>query len=161
MHAARIEPDAIDGHSEDPCIFFDREAGKWRLLTSGFVKNNIAARMYESDTWNGKFTPVPPPIAAKSTGPSIQKIGERYYALMGGHGNLRVHSYPDLKELGELNLNLQPHWTAPAGRIWASVVPLPDGYPYRYVLLTMDRPNFTGVRGANWSYGALYFYGAY
>ena len=24
----------------------------------------------------------------------------------------------------------------------------------------MDRPNFPGIKGANWSYGALYFYGA-
>ena len=79
---------------------------------------------------------------------------------MGGQGNLRVHSYPDLKLLGELNLDLQPHWPKPAGRVWASVVPLPEGYPYRYVLLTMDRPNFPGVQGANWSYGALYYYGA-
>ncbi|GAB6012257.1 glycoside hydrolase family protein [Viscerimonas tarda] len=161
MHAARVEPESIDGHSEDPCIFYDKEAGKWRLLTSGFVQNNIAARMYESDTWNGKFTPVALPILANSTGTSIQKIGSKHYALMGGHGNLRVHSYPDLKELGELNLSLQPHWPKPAGRIWASVVPLPDGYPYKYVLLTMDRPNFPSVKGPNWSYGALYFYGAY
>jgi hypothetical protein len=25
----------------------------------------------------------------------------------------------------------------------------------------MDRPNYPGVQGANWSYGALYFYEAY
>jgi hypothetical protein len=160
MHAARIEPDAMEGHNEDPCIFYDSEAKKWRLLTSAFVNKNITSRTYESDTWNGKFTPVALPITANSTGTSIQKIGDRYYAFMGGHGALRVHSYPGLEELGELNLSLQPHWPAPAGRIWASVAPLPEGYPYRYVLLTMDRPNFPGVTGANWSYGALYFYGA-
>ena len=90
----------------------------------------------------------------------MQQIGGKYYAFMGGKGHLRIHSYPDLQELGELKLNLQPHWPNPAGRIWASVVPLPEGYPYRYVLLTMDRPNFPQVKGANWSYGALYFYGA-
>ncbi len=160
MKAARIEPENIDGHNEDPCIFYDDCAKKWRLLTSAFVENNITSRTYESDTWNGKFTPVAPPIETNSTGTSIQKIGNMHYALMGGHGELRVHSYPDLEETGELNLNLQPHWPKPAGRIWASVIPLPEGYPYRYVLLTMDRPNFPKVKGANWSYGALYFYGA-
>ncbi|KAA6351792.1 hypothetical protein EZS27_000917 [termite gut metagenome] len=160
MKASRVEPECIDGHNEDPCIFYDREAGKWRLLTSAFVNKNITSRTYESDTWNGKFQPVANPIEINSTGTSIQKIGNKYYALMGGNGNLRVHSYPDLAELGELNLSLQPHWPKPAGRIWASVTPLPEGYPYRYVLLTMDRPNFPGVAGPNWSYGALYFYGA-
>ena len=27
--------------------------------------------------------------------------------------------------------------------------------------LMMDRPNFPGVKGANWSYGALYLFGAH
>jgi hypothetical protein len=80
---------------------------------------------------------------------------------MGGRDeNLRIHSCPDLNFLGYLNLDLQPHWPKPAGRIWAQVVPLPEGYPYRYVLLTMDRPNFPGITRPTWSYGALYFYGA-
>jgi hypothetical protein len=160
MKAKRMEPEMLEGKNEDPCIFFDSDAGKWRLLTSAFVSGNITAQMYESDTWNGKYTIITQPIEQNSTGTSIQKIGSQHYALMGGNGNLRVHSSPDLKELGELKLNLQPHWPKPAGRVWASIVPLPEGYPYRYVLLTMDRPNFTGVKGANWSYGALYFYGA-
>lgn len=160
MTARRVEPENIDGHNEDPCIFFDEEAGKWRLLTSAFVNGHITSRTFESDRWDGKFNIVAPPIETNSTGTSIQRIGAKYYALMGGHGNLRVHSYPDLKELGELKLKLQPHWPKPAGRVWASVVPLPAGYPYRYVLLTMDRPNFPGIKVNNWSYGALYFYGA-
>lgn len=160
MRAKRVEPELMEGHNEDPCIFFDPDVKKWRLLTSSFTDGDIVSRTYESDTWNGKFTPLAMPIKMNSTGTSIQKIGNRYYALMGGRENLRVHSYPDLALLGELNLKLQPHWPDYAGRVWASVVPLPEGYPYRYVLLTMDRPNFPRVKGANWSYGALYFYGA-
>jgi hypothetical protein len=160
MKARRIEPEMLEGKNEDPCIFYDAGADKWRLFTSAFVSGNITARMYESDTWNGKFTVITQPIEQNSTGTSIQKFDGKYYALMGGKGNLRVHSYPDLKELGELKLNLQPHFPQPAGRIWASVVPLPEGYPYRYILLTMDRPNFPKVKGASWSYGALYFYGS-
>jgi hypothetical protein len=160
MKTQQIKTDHIDGHNEDPCIYYDKEAGKWRLLTSIFSGGHITSRMLESDTWDGKFTPLTEPIETNSTGTSLQKIGDKYYALMGGHGNLRIHSYPDLKELGELKLNLQPHWPKPAGRIWASVVPLPEGYPYRYVLLTMDRLGFPGVTGRHWSYGAVYFYGA-
>ena len=160
MHASRVEPESLEGYNEDPCIFYDENVKKWRLLTSAFVQGNIAARMYESDAWNGKFSVITHPIESNSTGTSLQKIGEKVYAFMGGKDNLRIHSYPGLEELGELKLNLQPHWPKPAGRIWASLVPLSEGYPYRYVLLTMDRPNFTGVKGNNWSYGALYFYGA-
>lgn len=160
MKAVRVEPSSVDGHNEDPCIFFDEEAGKWRLLTSAFVDGTITSRTFESDAWDGKFSIVAPPIKMNSTGTSIQRIGSKYYALMGGLGNLRIHSYPDLKEIGELDLKLQPHWPKPAGRVWASVVPLPEGYPYRYVLLTMDRPNFPGIKVNSWSYGALYFYGA-
>jgi hypothetical protein len=160
MKAKRIDTASVAGHNEDPCIFYDKRVKKWRLLTSAFVNRTITSRTFESAAWDGKFTPVAPPISMNSTGTSIQKIGKQYYAFMGGLGNLRVHSYPDLKVLGELNLDLQPHWPKPAARVWASIVPLPDGFPYRYVLLTMDRPNFPGIKGANWSYGALYFYGA-
>lgn len=160
MKAALVNPDFIDGHNEDPCVFYDENVQKWRLLTSAFEHGTITSRTFESDEWNGKFSIVAPPIKLNSTGTSFQRIGNTYYALMGGLGNLRIHTYPDLKELGELKLKLQPHWPKPAGRIWASVVPLPAGYPYRYILLTMDRPNFPGINVANWSYGALYFYGA-
>ena len=160
MQAARIEPDKMDGRNEDPCIFYDANTKKWKLLTSAFVNNTITSRTYESDTWDGKFVPVALPISLNSTGTSVQKIGNTYYAFMGGLGNLRVHTFPDLELLGELNLNLQPHWPKPAGRVWASIAPLPQGFPYRYVLLTMDRPNFPGITVPTWSYGALYFYGA-
>ncbi len=161
MKAALVDTSYIDGHNEDPCIFYDEIVGKWKLLTSAFVHGTITSRTFESDEWNGKFKIVAPPIKINSTGTSIQRIGNKHYALMGGEGgNLRIHNYPGLEELGELKLDLQPHWPQPAGRVWASVVPLPEGYPYRYVLLTMDRPNFPGITVKSWSYGALYFYGA-
>ncbi len=160
MKASLADPSSIAGHNEDPCIFYDSTAGKWRLLTSAFVNGDITSRTFESDAWDGTFVPVAPPIKTNSTGTSIQRIGSEYYALMGGHGNLRIHAYPGLEYVADLNLDLQPHWPMPAGRVWASVAPLPEGYPYRYVLLTMDRPNFPGITGPNWSYGALYLYGA-
>ena len=101
-----------------------------------------------------------PPIGANATGTTLSRIGSKVYALMGGHGNLRAHAYPSLAELGEISMDLQPHWPKPAGRIWAGIVPLPEGYPHRYVLLTMDRANFPEIKPPTWSYGALYLYGA-
>jgi hypothetical protein len=161
MKAELITNNKLPGHHEDPCIFYDANVGKWRLLTSSFIHNQIEARMFESDVWDGVFTEIAPAVLRNSTGTVIQKIGNTYYCLMGGAGeNLRIHSYPDLEFLGFLNLDLQPHWPKPAARIWAQIVPLPEGYPHRYVLLTMDRPNFPDIKGPTWSYGAMYFYGA-
>ncbi|MDR3261269.1 MAG: hypothetical protein LBT78_05480 [Tannerella sp.] len=162
MQAKLITNDKLAGHHEDPHIFYDASVKKWRLLTATFVPTvGISSMMFESDKWDGKFKEIQPPIALNSTGTTIQEIGGRHYVFMGGaNSNLRIHSYPDLKFLGELKLDLQPHWPKPAGRIWANVVPLPEGYPYRYVLLTMDRANFPGITKPTWSYGALYYYGA-
>lgn len=159
MKARKVETTHVKHHNEDPCIFYDTDVKKWRLLTSVFM-NGIVSGTFESDSWDGVFTPVTEPIKMNSTGTSMQRIDGKVYAFMGGLGELRCHSYPDLKLVGELNLDLQPHWPKPAQRVWASLVPLPDGYPYKYVLLTMDRPNFPGTPSPNWSYGALYFYGA-
>lgn len=45
--------------------------------------------------------------------------------------------------------------------VWPNIVPLPAGYPARYMALMMDRANFPGVQGDTWSYGAMYIYWAY
>ena len=42
----------------------------------------------------------------------------------------------------------------------SSFAEMPDGSPYRYILLTMDRQNFPGMPKPNWTYGAMYLYGA-
>lgn len=171
MNAYRAEPENIPGHNEDPSLYYDNNAKKYRLLTSKFVENNIVCALYESDKWDGDFTEIARLKDTNSTGTSICEIGGKPYCLMGGNGlsnnseqkysqNLRVHSYPDLKYLGDLNLNFPPHAPKPPKRIWADIVTLPEGYPYKYVLLTMDRANFPNVKGANWSYGALYLFGA-
>ena len=36
---------------------------------------------------------------------------------------------------------------------------LPDGYPFRYLMIAMDRKNFPGMPDPNWTYGSIYFYG--
>ncbi|HRR35168.1 MAG TPA: hypothetical protein P5026_13785 [Kiritimatiellia bacterium] len=164
MRAALIPNTQLAGRHEDPSIFYDKSAGKWRLLTSTFTQingqGNITASLHEADTWDGAFTTITPPIGANATGTTLARMGNTVYALMGGHGNLRAHAYPSLAELGEIRMDFQPHWPKPAGRVWADIVPLPEGYPHRYVLLTMDRANFPEVKPPTWSYGALYLYGA-
>ncbi len=34
-------------------------------------------------------------------------------------------------------------------------------YPFNYVALMMDRFNYPGMQGPNWTYGALYLYHGY
>lgn len=98
-------------------------------MTSVFANNSIVSGTFESDSWNGKFTPVATPIKMNSTGTSMQKIGGKYYAFMGGLGNLRCHSYPDLNYLGDLNLDLQPHWPKPANVYGLVLSPFPKDSP--------------------------------
>jgi len=46
-------------------------------------------------------------------------------------------------------------------RVWPNVIPLPEGYPARYIAVMMDRLNFPGMKGGNWTYGAMYLYHAH
>ena len=65
---------------------------------------------------------------------------------------------PDLADAGTLDMDLPP-WDETSGtRVWPNVVQLPDGHPFRYVALMMDRFNYPELKGPNWTYGALYLY---
>ncbi|BCM94315.1 hypothetical protein IAD21_06220 [Abditibacteriota bacterium] len=150
----------IAGQHEDPCGFYDADAKKWRLLTTDL--NRFQARLFESNNWDGPYTPIAGPVAHNSTGTLIQKIGGKRYIFSGSSENaIFVYSYPELKELGKLKMDLPPFGPKGNARVWPNVFALPVGYPARYMALMMDRPNFPGVAGANWSYGALYLYSAY
>jgi hypothetical protein len=153
--------EGIEGMHEDPCILYDAEAKKWRLATC-CMNGPFHTRLYESDAWEGPFTPLAGPTEHDSTGVLIQKIGGRRYVFSGnGAGPMLIYSYPDLKYLGPLKLDLPAHWPKGPGRGWPNVFPLPPGFPSRYMALMMDRPNFPGVKGGNWSYGALYLFAAH
>jgi hypothetical protein len=117
--------------------------------------------MHESDRWDGRYERIAGPVKPDSTGTLIQKIGDRRYALFGSRDRkIRICTYPTLEPLSELNVYLPP-WNAETnGRVWPNVVPLPPGYPARYIALMMDRLNFPGVAENNWTYGALYLYHA-
>jgi len=72
-----------------------------------------------------------------------------------------IYTYPDLKSAGTLRIH-RPPWSDKSGtRIWPNVIPLPDGYPAPYIALMMDRLNFPGMQGSNWTYGAIYLYHGY
>lgn len=155
MDAAAMD---LVGDYEDAHVLWDADAQKWRMLVSE-NHGGYKAVVRESDRWDGDYQRISGPIDVDSTGTTIQKIGDRRYCLFGSAARqLFVYSYPDLQPLGHLQMDLPP-WSETSGtRVWANLVPLPEGYPSRYVLLTMDRFNFPTITGRNWSYGALYLY---
>lgn len=154
-------PFGIVGDIEDPHILFDREAKKWRILTCE-NHNGYKAVMLESDYWNREYQRIAGPVAHNSTGTSIQKIGNQRFCFSGSsERQIFVYTYPELKEAGTLKMDLPP-WDERSGtRVWPNVVQLPDGYPFKYVAVMMDRFNYPGLKGPNWSYGALYLYHGY
>ncbi|MDH5603782.1 MAG: hypothetical protein OEY51_07580, partial [Cyclobacteriaceae bacterium] len=151
-------PFGIVGDIEDPHILFDSKAGKWRILTCENI-NGYKAVILESDYWDQGYTKIAGPVARNSTGTSIQKIDGEFYCFSGSsERNIFIYTYPDLKEAGTLKMDLPP-WNDTSGtRVWPNVVQLPEGYPFRYIALMMDRFNYPGLNGPNWSYGALYLY---
>jgi hypothetical protein len=151
-------PFGMVGDFEDPHILFDSEAQKWRMLTCENV-NGYKAIMLESDEWNKNYQRIAGPVKNNSTGTSIQRIGDKRYCFSGSQDRkIYIYTYPELTEAGTLNMDLPP-WDETSGtRIWPNVVQLPEGYPFRYVALMMDRFNYPGLKGPNWTYGALYLY---
>jgi len=146
---------------EDPQCIYDAEAEKWRML---LCENHggYKAVIRESTTWDGKYELIAGPVEINSTGTQIQKIGQKRYAIFGSSDRkVYIYSYPDLKPFGELKIH-RPPWDDKTGtRIWPNVIPLPEGYPAPYMALMMDRLNFPGMKGDNWTYGAMYLYYAY
>ncbi len=156
----RATPFGMEGDIEDPHILFDAEVQKWRILTCE-NHEGYKAVLLESDHWNSGYRRIAGPVEHNSTGTSIQRIGAKQYCFSGSsERQLFIYSYPDLQPAGTLMMDLPP-WDKVSGtRVWPNVVQLPEGYPFRYVALMMDRFNYPGLQGPNWSYGALYlFYG--
>lgn len=156
-------PFGIVGDIEDPHILYDKGAKKWRILTCENTNGGYKAIMLESDTWNRDYKRIAGPVEHNSTGTSIQRIGGKLYCFSGSQERkIFIYTYPDLQKAGTLQMDLPP-WDETSGtRVWPNIIELPDGYPFKYVALMMDRFNYPGLKGPNWSYGALYLYhGAY
>ncbi len=151
-------PFGIVGDIEDPHIIFDEKAEKWRILTCE-NHDGYKAVILESDHWDKDYKRISGPVAHNSTGTSIQKIDGEFYCFSGSSArSIFIYSYPDLHEIGTLKMDLPP-WSPTSGtRVWPNVVQLPDGYPWKYVALMMDRINYPGMHGPHWSYGAIYLY---
>ncbi len=155
-------PFGIVGDIEDPHILYDAAAKKWRILTCENNNGGYKAILLESATWNKDYQRIAGPVTHNSTGTSIQRIGGKHYCFSGSQERkIFIYSYPDLREAGTLKMDLPP-WDETSGtRVWPNVVELPEGYPFRYVALMMDRFNYPGLKGPNWTYGALYLYHGY
>lgn len=154
-------PFGMVGNIEDPHILFDSTAKKWRMLTCEDHKG-FKAVVLESDYWNKDYKRIAGPVEHNSTGTSIQKIGDKLYCFSGSsERKIWIYTYPDLNEAGSLMMDLPP-WNEKSGtRVWPNIIQLPDGYPFRYVALMMDRFNYPGLKGSHWSYGAIYLYHGY
>ncbi len=151
-------PIGMVGDIEDSHILFDSEAGKWRMLTCE-NQDGYKAVLLESDHWNKGYERIAGPVEHNSTGTSIQKIGDQRYCFSGSsEREIFIYTYPELKEAGTLKMDLPPWNGTSRTRVWPNVVQLPEGYPFRYVALMMDRFNYPDLKGPHWSYGALYLY---
>jgi hypothetical protein len=152
------DPFGMVGDMEDPHILYDSTAGKWRMLAC-VNEDGYKAVMFESDQWNNGYEKMAGPVEHNSTGTSIQKIGDKRYCFSGSsERKIFIYSYPGLEEAGTLKMDLPPWDKTSGARVWPNIVQLPEGYPFRYVALMMDRFNFPGMKGPHWSYGALYLY---
>ncbi|MCA0232092.1 MAG: hypothetical protein LCH91_16595 [Bacteroidetes bacterium] len=157
----KATPFGLVGDIEDPHVVFDSTARKWRMLTCE-NQNGYKAIMLESEAWNKGYRRIAGPVQHNSTGTSIQKIGNERYCFSGSQERqVFIYSYPTLQKIGTLKMDLPPWDTTSGTRVWPNVVELPEGYPFRYVALMMDRFNFPGLEGPNWTYGALYLYHGY
>jgi hypothetical protein len=154
----KAEPFGIVGDVEDPHILYDKEDNKWRMFTCKNI-SGYKGIMLESEHWNRGYKRIAGPVEHNSTGTSIQKIGNKRYCFSGSsEREVFIYSYPNLKEIGTLKMDLPP-WDKTSGtRIWPNIVQLPEGYPFRYIGLMMDRYDYPGLKGPNWSYGAIYLY---
>ena len=162
LSVMRAKSLGLRGMNEDPCGTWDEKTRHWRLFVSEFTPKGIRASMLESRSWDGPFVNIAGPVTRDSTGTTIAWIDGVRYCFSGSKERAcHVYSYPDLRLKGSLRFDFPP-WDDACrnSRVWPCVAELPDGYPFRYILLTMDRANFPGMPSPNWTYGGLCLYGA-
>lgn len=147
----------MPGAQEDPHVIYDSEAAKWRVLVCAEGQVGFPAALYEAEMWNGPYELIAGPASVNGTGCLLQKFGSKRFALFGSADRkFYVYSYPELKEIGALDM-ARPPWNSVSNtRCWPNVIPLPEGYPAPYIALTMDRANYPDLKG--WTYGAVYLY---
>jgi len=163
VHVLRARPLVMlaDYPSEDPHFLYDDGVGKWRLSTSSFnPKRCMRAHIWESDSWDGPYRKVAGPVPFDSTGCQVMEFGAGKFVMTANMERRRpVYAYPSLEYVGEWKCDFEPYNAeCPNGRIFTAWAETPQGCPWRYVMLTMDRQNYPGMPKRNWTYGAMYFY---
>jgi hypothetical protein len=154
----KAAPMGLVGDYEDPHGVFDKDLGKWRMLLCQNV-NGYKAAVFDSSRWDGDFARIAGPVESDSTGTTLQVIDGVRYAFFGSSDrSFHVCSFPELKPLGKLDVDLPPWNEKTNARVWPCVVPLPEGYAAPYLMFTFDRANFPGMEGPNWTYGAMYLF---
>ncbi|OYX25126.1 MAG: hypothetical protein B7Z06_07810 [Flavobacteriales bacterium 32-35-8] len=157
----KASPFGMVGDIEDPHVIFDSDEKKWRMLACE-NHDGYKAIVLESDYWNKDYKRITGPVKYNSTGTSISKIGNTRYCFSGSsERKIYIYTYPDLKEIGSLKMNLPPWNTSTGTRVWPNVIQLPEGYPFQYIALMMDRLNYPGQMEPHWSYGSIYLYHGY
>lgn len=165
MPSMRLPESNLPVKCEDPSLLWDESVKKWRLLASVFTEEGFRSHLFESENWTGPFTEIARETKFDSTGTQIVKIGVNRFIFSGcdripggDAGGVIAMTYPDMKYLGVMNFDLSV--AKAGGRVWPNIVPLPDGYPARYIAIPMDRVKVPDISKQNWSYGALYLYQA-
>lgn len=162
IHVLTARPLVVgDGvKSEDPHLHYDATVGKWRLSTSSFTPQGLRAHIWESDRWDGPYALLAGPGQFDSTGCQIMDFGGREFVMTANMERMRpVYAYPTLEYLGEWECDMEPYNAdCSNGRIFTAWAKAPEGCPWRYVMITMDRQNFPGMPTPNWTYGGIHFY---
>ncbi len=162
IHILQARPIVVgDGlKSEDPYFTFDPETNRWRLATSTITPKGLRAHLWESENWDGPYTKVAGPVPYDSTGCQIMDFGGTKYVMTANAKWLRpVYSYPYLDYVGEWQADFIPYnKECSYGRIFTAFAEMPESFPYRYIMLTMDRQNFPGMPKPNWISPLRYVY---
>ena len=80
---------------------------------------------------------------------------------IGGFNPFAVYDVTVNKFNGSGKIGLMFRDTDAENHITATLIVDDGTYPARYIALMMDRLNFPGMKGANWTYGAMYLYHAH
>ena len=164
----RLDFDLLDydkplSGDEDAQIFWDDELGKWvmiyatKRLPDGSRAKKYLLRLQTSDRPDGGFKDFSCNTDVDATGVTSSKVGGKRYVFTGdqqrgGRNNYPVLSFPHLRPVGNLNIDL----TDGGFRGWNNVTPFPEGDKTRYVFMAFDRGQSTDE--SRWTYGRLYLY---
>lgn len=138
-------------NSEDPDLFYDSKARKWRLAYCALKDNSYVTYLCESRKWNGKYSLIATGDTNDNTGIRITSIGGKRYVLSGGPGDtFYIFDYPSMKSLG----SFKHEYPSGGFRGWPTIVPIRYGNYERYLWITFDR----GAQTGRYSYGTLFYF---